>query len=161
MTKYMRISGHMLNCSVRNKDHDFICFKTETGTAHRTASKSRSKYASRVARKKIQKMWQAKLSLCRRTRPRRLLPFCQHTRAKPYHDLRFSQKPRQSQKSFGQLSNCPKNSRRHQYGQSRSLSSKGNIVERRLWSSKWKPPPSLMEQLFVLQICCNLIWQVF
>lgn len=161
MTKYMRISEHMFNCSDRNKKHDFIRFKAETGAAYRTASKPRSKHTSRVARKKIQKMWQTQLPLCRRTRSRSLLSFCQCARAKPYHDLCFSQKPRQSQKSSGQLSNCSKDFGRHQHNQSRSISEEGNIVEGRLWSSKWKPPPSLMTPLFALQICCNLIWQVF
>ncbi len=155
----MRISEHIYNSSDRKRDHDDIHFKAETKAINRAASQSRSRYASGVSRQEIQKMWKAQLPLCRRTRPRELLPFCQYLRAKSYHDLRLSQEPRKGQKSLGKLSNCPTNSGRYQYNQSRSFSSKGNTVGRRLWTSLWKPPPSSMVPQFVSPICCKLIWQ--
>lgn len=156
--KDMKISEYVYNYSVRNKDYGHNIFKTEKKTAHRRASKSRPRYASGLACKKLQKMWQTKLSLCQRKRSRSTLPLCQHARKKSYHGLYFSQKPRQSQKSFGQLSKYPKNLRRNQHHQSRSVKAKGNIVEKRLCPSKWKPHPSLMVPLFLLQTCCNLIF---
>lgn len=141
MVQIMRISYHMYNFSDSNKGHDNIFFKAETKTIGRATSKSRSKYASRLSRQKIQKMWQTQLPLCRRTRPRKLLPFCQHAQAKSYHDLRLFQKSRQGQTRSGQLSNCSKDYGRNQQYQSGSVSSEGNTVEGKLWTSKWKPPP--------------------
>src|SRR5436190_12877905 len=122
----MRISEHIYNSSDRKRDHDDIHFKAETKAINRAASQSRSRYAAGVSCQEIQKMWKAQLPLCRRTRSRELLPFCQYARAKSHHDLRLSQKPRQGQKSLGKLSSCPKNSGRCQYTQSRSVSPKGN-----------------------------------
>ncbi len=154
----MRISEHIYNSSDSKRDHGDTHFKAETKAINRAASQSRFRYASGVSRQEIQKMWKAQLPLCRRTRPRELLPFCQCARSKSHHDLRLSQKPRQGQKSFGKLSSCPKNSGRCQHNQSRSVRSKGNIVGARLWTSLWKPPPSSMAPLFVSPICCKLIW---
>ena len=141
MTQIMRISYHMYNSSDNNKGYGSILLKTETKTIGRATSKSRSKYASRLSRQKIQKMWQTQLPLCRRARTRKLLPFCQYAWAKPYHGLRLFQKPRQGQTRSGQLSSCPKNYGRNQQHQSRSVSSEGNTVEGKSWTSKWKPPP--------------------
>lgn len=154
----MRISEHINNSSDRKRDHDDIRFKAETKAINRAASQSRSRDAAGISRQEIQKMWKAQLPLCRRTRSRELLPFCQYARAKSYHDLRLSQKPRQGQKSFNQLSNRPKHPGRCQHNQSGSVRSKGNTIGTRLWTSKWIPPPSSMAPLFVSPICCKLIW---
>lgn len=141
MTRGMRISGHMNNHSDRNEGHDHIRFKAETKTARRTNSKRQLRYASRVTREKIQKMRKAQLSLCRRTRPRKLLPFCQYAWQKPYDDLRLHQKSRHDQKSFSQLSSCSENYRRNQQHQSRTVNSQGNAVKDRSWNIRWKYPP--------------------
>ena len=154
----MRISEHIYNFSDSKRDHDDIRFKAETKAINRAASRPRSGHASRLPCQEIQEMWQTKLPLCRGARPREPLPFCQYIRAKSYHDLRLSQESREGQKSFDQLSNCPKNSGRCQHNQSRSVRPKGNTVGTRLWTSLWKPPPSSMVPLFVSPICCKLIW---
>lgn len=154
----MRVSEHIYNSSDRKRDHDDIRFKAETKAINRTTSQARSRYASGLSRQEIQKMRKAQLSLCRRTRSRELLPFCQYARAKSHHDLCLSQKPRQGQKSFEKLSNCPTPSGRCQHNQSRRVRPKGNTVRIRLWTSRWKPPPSSMAPLFVSPICCSLIW---
>ncbi len=141
MRKAKRVSEYMYNYSDIKERHDPIRFTTEKKTAHPKVTKTRSRYASGVTCEKLQTVWKAHMPLCRRKRSRSLLPFCQHVWAKPYHDLCVSQKSRQSQKSFGQLSKCPKDLGRNQHDQSRSISEKGNIVEKKLCSSKWKPPP--------------------
>lgn len=44
-------------------------------------------------------------------------------------------------KSFGKLSKCSKNSGRNQHDQSRTLVSRGSIIEGNLWHPKWTYPP--------------------
>lgn len=137
----MRISVHIYNCSDKKKGTDHIYFEPKTRTVNPTASKSRFRHVAGVTHQKIQKMWQDQLPLRRGERSRKLLSFCQYSWQKPHHDLCLSQKPRQGQTCFNQLPDCSKHPRRNQYNQSRSISSKGNNVGRRLCLSKWKPPP--------------------
>jgi hypothetical protein len=141
MIKDMRISEHPYNCSDRKEDYDRIHARAKKKTTDQTASKSRYRYASGITYKKVQKVRQAQLSLCPGTRSRKLLSFSQYAWQKSYHDLCLFQKSRQDQKSLSQLSNSSKHFGRYQYAQSRSFSAKGNFIERKLWPSKWKPPP--------------------
>lgn len=141
MIKDMRISEHIYNCSVRKEDYDRIHARAKKKTTDQTASKSRYRYASGITYQKVQKMRQAQLPLCSGTRSRKLLSFSQYAWQKSHHDLCLFQKPRQGQKSLSQLSSGSKHSGRYQYTQSRSFSAKGNYITRKLWPSKWKPPP--------------------
>ena len=141
MIQDMRISVHIYNCSDRKGYHEHIQVRAKKKTIDRTTSKSQCRNASRITYKKVQKMWQTQLPLCSGTRSRKLLSFSQYAWQESHHDLYLFQKPRQGQKSFSQLSNGSKHSGRYQYAQSRSFNAKGNLVTRKLWPSKWKPPP--------------------
>jgi hypothetical protein len=141
MIRYMTKTEYINNYSVKKKDHDSIHFNAKTETINRADAKPRSRYAERVSRQNIQKMWQDQLPLCPRARSRSSLPFYQYVWQKPDHDLCIPQKSGQGQKSFRKLSSCSKNSGRYQYHQSRSINPKGNTVKGKSWVSQWKLPP--------------------
>lgn len=155
MIKNARKSEHINNYTDIRNNHDSIRFKPKTAGITEATAKLLSRYATGIARQEIQKVWQAQLSLCKRTGTRELLPFCQYARKKTYHDLCFSQKPKQGQKSFGKLPSCPKNSGGHQYGQSRSPSPEGAFVKGLCLTHS----PSMV-LLFALPICCKIIWPI-
>jgi hypothetical protein len=133
----MSISEYVYNFSDCNGDHDDIFFKAKTKPINRATAKPRSRNASWVSGQNTQEMWQTQLPLCRETRARELLSFGQYARQKSHYDLRFTQKQRQGQESFGQLPEHSKNHGRNQHDQSRSFSSKGSSVKR----EKWTHPP--------------------
>lgn len=141
MVKGMRISEYLYNCSDKKEDYDRIHARAKKKAADQTASKSRCRYASGITYKKVQKMRQVQLPLCSGTRSRKLLSFSQYAWQKSHHGICLFQKSRQGQKSLSQLSNGSKYSGRYKYAQSRSFSAKGNFIARKLWPSKWNPPP--------------------
>jgi hypothetical protein len=137
MQRNRSISEYIYNYSDNNEGHDDIFFKAKTRSLNQATAKPRSGYTSRVSSQNTQEVWQTQLPLCRKTRARELLPFCQYARPKPHYDLCLAQKQRQGQKIFRQLSERSKNHGRDQCYQSRSVSSKGSTVK----GEKWTHPP--------------------
>ena len=150
MAKNIRISYHINNCSDM-ESRNSIRLKTETTSITQTTSEYPARYAEGIARQTVQKMWQIQLPLCQRTRARKLLSFRQYARQESYHDLCFSQESRQGQKSFEQLSDYSKHSRRDQHHQSRSPRPKGDSVKKEYGSQSRK----ILHHRWCLSLCCQ------